>query len=141
MAGRQGPSECFPSANSSRLPKGFIGFPGGVVERRVLALPDIVFVNAHSLFPLERLADLEPERRLFSRSRDLDGQDGSRALALEEGIDRFQEERFDPGGGLRDFSLEAKCSMKIESLAQQPERTLELHGGPGTLKERLENVT
>jgi len=88
MAGRQGPSEYFPSANSSRLTKAFIGFPGGIVEPRVLALRGIVFVNARSFFPLERLADLELEGRLFSRSRDLDGQDGSRALALEERIDR-----------------------------------------------------
>src|SRR5271157_1644756 len=131
MAGRQDPPEYFPSADSSRLTKAFIGFPGGIVERRVLALRGIVFVSARSFFSLERLADLELERRLFSRSRDLDGQDGSRALALEERIDRFPEERFDPGGGLRDFSLEAKCSMKIESLAEQPKRTLELHGGSG----------
>jgi len=131
MAGRQGTFEYFPSANSSRLTKAFIGFPGGIVEPRVLALRDIVFVNARSFFPLERLADLELEGRLSSRSRDLDRQDGSRALALEERIDRFQEERFDPGGGLRDFSLEAKCSVKIESLAEQSEPTLELHGGPG----------
>jgi len=120
MAGRQGPSEYFPTANSSHLTKGFIRFPGGIVERRVLAARDIVFVNAHSFFPLESLADLEPRRRLFSRSRDLDGQDGSRALAVEERIDRFQEERLDPGGGLREFSLdlnsESPCAFSPQPL-------------------------
>src|SRR5208337_283236 len=84
-----------------------------------------------SFFPLEHLADLDLERRLSSCSRDLDRQDGSRALALEERIDRFQEERFDAGGGLREFSLEAKGTLEIERLAEQPERALELHGGAG----------
>ena len=86
------------------LLQGFIAFRGGIVQQWVFAARDIVFGYARSFFPLEHLADLDLERRLSSRSRDLDGHDGTRALALEERIDRFQEERFDPGGGLRDLA-------------------------------------
>jgi hypothetical protein len=59
--------------------------------------------------------EVETERRLISCAGNLDRQDRHPILA-EERIERLQQERLEPRGGLRDSSLQAQRSVEIQGL-------------------------
>jgi len=82
--------------------------------------------NGRLILSSQNLAEVNLNRRLSSRTRDLEGHNRSRAIAFEQAIDRLQEQRFGAAGGLRNLSMESEIALKIQRLVSQFEGSLEL---------------